>query len=307
MGNIRRILRKIPGISRLDAFFRERYSGCRGSYIAGHFHSPIPNLAEIRTRADSLFRIEMAPTGDLALREEDQFRLLESLLPFYGGFPWSEPPQDRRRFHMNQRAFRAGDAIVLHGLMRLLKPKRIIEIGSGFSSALILDTNEHYLDNSTRLTFIDPYPGRLKALLRDSDMATTDIVARPVQEIPVELFGELGAGDFLFVDSSHVSKVGSDVNRILFDVVPVLQPGVVLHFHDIFWPFEYPQDWIFGGKFWNEAYLLRAFLQYNTRFEVLLFNSFLAHAHQSFLQEQMPEFLSGPSGSIWLQKHLSSP
>jgi len=108
----------------------------------------------------------------------------------------------------------------------------------------------------------------------------------------------------LFVDSSHVSKIGSDVNRIVFDILPILKPGVLVHFHDVLWPFEYPLQWIMEGKAWNEAYLLRAFLQYNSHFEIVLLNSFVGNVFKEFMEANMPTFLKEPGGSLWLRKVL---
>ena len=114
------------------------------------------------------------------------------------------------------------------------------------------------------------------------------------------LFRELHAGDVLFVDSTHVAKVGSDVNHIFFEILPILQPGVVVHFHDIMYPFEYEPKWIYTGVAWNEAYMLRAFLMFNPTFKILLFNSFLAHLHPCATTHGLSA-LSSP----WRRKHLA--
>jgi len=116
------------------------------------------------------------------------------------------------------------------------------------------------------------------------------------------LFAGLSSGDVLFVDSSHVSKVGSDVNHIFFHILPMLNPGVRVHFHDIFYPFEYPEEWIFAGRSWTEAYILRAFLQYNGSFEVELFPNYLMRFHEEFFKKAMPLCRKDPGGSIWLRK-----
>ncbi len=117
---------------------------------------------------------------------------------------------------------------------------------------------------------------------------------------------ESAAGDVVFIDSSHVVKIGSDVAYILFHILPELQPGVIVHFHDILWPFEYPEDWLCEGRAWNEAYVLRAFLQFNEAFDILYFNSYIWHHHAERLQQKMPLCMKNPGGSIWLQKTASS-
>ena len=93
-----------------------------------------------------------------------------------------------------------------------------------------------------------------------------------LQSVGVEVFEELGRGDILFIDSTHVSKLGSDVNYLFFEILPRLRSGVRVHIHDVFFPFEYPPKWIAKGIAWNENYLLRGFLQYNDKFRIVLFN-----------------------------------
>lgn len=188
----------------------------------------------------------------------------------------------------------------------------MIEIGSGFSSFVMLDTNERFLDRSAKLTFIDPNPERLHSRLTPADQASAEIVARRVQDFPLERFGELSAGDILFVDSSHVAKLGSDLNHILFEIVPTLAPGVLVHFHDVFYPFEYPPDWFADGRFWNEAYFLRAFLQFNSQFQIYAWLDYLGAFHTAELGRALPPAVRNvstlspsdiaPSGSLWLRR-----
>ena len=106
----------------------------------------------------------------------------------------------------------------------------------------------------------------------------------------------------LFIDSTHVAKVGSDVTTLFFDVLPTLKPGVLVHIHDVLWPFEYPRSWYLQGRSWNEAYLLRAFLQYNEEFEILLFNSFLGTHYAGDVAEILPLCAKNPGGSLWLRR-----
>jgi hypothetical protein len=126
------------------------------------------------------------------------------------------------------------------------------------------------------------------------------VVDALAQDVPLPEFSKLAAGDMLFIDSSHVAKTGSDVNFLVFEVLPILQPGVIVHVHDILWPFEYPQEWVVKLRWsWNEAYLLRAFLQFNTAFEIMLFNSYVGERRRSFLEKRMPLALS-IGGLVWL-------
>ena len=110
------------------------------------------------------------------------------------------------------------------------------------------------------------------------------------------------ANDLLFIDSTHVAKTGSDVNTIFFDILPSLAAGVCVHFHDIYYPFEYPKEWVRQGRAWNEAYMLRAFLQYNPTFRICFFNSYIAAFHRHLLKESMYPYALQPGSSLWLRK-----
>ncbi len=108
--------------------------------------------------------------------------------------------------------------------------------------------------------------------------------------------------DILFIDSSHVSKTGSDVNHLLFKILPLLNDGVMIHFHDIFFPFEYPQWWAFEGRAWNEAYLLHAFLAHNRAYQIEFFNTYVIDRYRERIAAEFPLFLKNEGGSLWLRK-----
>lgn len=176
----------------------------------------------------------------------------------------------------------------------------------------MLDVNRIFFDRRISLEFIEPHPERLLSLLRKSGREPADgstdqggavLYQQPVQDVPVETFGSLQENDILFIDSSHVSKIGSDVNHIIFEVLPSLNPGVNIHFHDVFAGFEYLKNWVYGGANLSESYLLRAFLQYNDKFEIVVFNSFLERFHHDALAAALPLAVKkGWSGSLWLRK-----
>lgn len=267
----------------------------------GHFGSPIPDLKEIRRREDEVFVVPSVLAG-IDLRERAQLELVRSFAEFYRDQPFEAARQEGIRYHFENSVFGYGDALVLHCMLRLNRPKRLVEIGSGFSSAVILDTNDLFLDGALSCTFVDPFPRRLYGLLREGDASVHEIVPQPVQRVPLATFDTLEAGDVLFIDSTHVSKVGSDVNRLVFDVLPRLAPGVLVHVHDIFYPFEYPRDWVYRGRAWNENYVMRAFLMFNADFEIVLFNSYLARFHAAEVAETMPLWAHKPGGSLWLRR-----
>jgi predicted O-methyltransferase YrrM len=273
-----------------------------GSFPPGHFYSPIPDMDELRRDEAHIFDLSLRNLPGIDLNLEGQFNLLEQLKQYYAEQPFSGTASSDRRFYFDNDFFSYSDALFLYSMMRFANPKRIIEIGSGFSSFVMLDTNQLFFDNQIRLIFIEPRDERLRSRLRGNDFEAVEIIPKPVQEVDLARFEELSAGDFLFVDSSHIAKIGSDVNLILFEILPRLAPGVFVHFHDIFYPFEYPKEWIEKGWFWNEDYLLRAFLQFNSTFKIRIWNEFLGRHYPEKLGESMPLSLKCIGGSLWLQR-----
>jgi predicted O-methyltransferase YrrM len=268
----------------------------------GHFYSPIPDHHEVRRNEERIFRIpEQLSAIDLNI--DEQLLTLSSLAEFRDEMPFQSEKTEGLRYFLQNPMFGYADGISLYGLIRHLKPKRIIEVGAGYSSCVMLDTNERYFANSISCTFIEPNPASFLSLIQPADLNRIQLLRTPLQEVDPETFRNLSANDILFIDSSHVSKAGSDVNYLLFEVLPELQAGVYIHFHDIFYPFEYPKQWILDlGISWNEAYLLRAFLQYNQSFRIALFINYLARFHSDQLMAVMPQSLGGAGGSLWLRK-----
>jgi len=236
------------------------------------------------------------------LNQAKQLQLYYELAKFYPDFPFPKKPEGATRFYYDNLYFTAGDAFTLYSIMRHFRPKRIVEVGSGYSSAVMLDTNEIFLQNSVSTLFIDPFPERLRSLLRESDLKKCTIIPSNVQDVDIRIFDNLEAGDILFIDASHVAKVGSDVVYLFFEVLPRLKPGVLIHFHDILSSFEYPVGWYEEGYAYNEAYVLRAFLQYNSAFEIVFFTSWMTEFHQAELAKQTPLLASQSGGSIWLRR-----
>jgi hypothetical protein len=189
-------------------------------------------------------------------------------------------------------------------MIRKFRPKRIIEVGSGFSSAAILDTLDRTAGmEGTRCTFIEPNQGRLLEMLRAADGGRVTIVNRPVQYVPVSTFEELEAGDFLFLDTTHIVKTGSDVVFELFEVLPRLASGVLIHFHDVMAGFEYPERWIFEeNRSWNEIYTLHVFLMYNDAFEIVFFTAQFLLENSDLIRSECPQLADHPDGGLWIRK-----
>lgn len=278
---------------------RARVSLYERGWPPGHFYSPIPSLEEVSRKQASIFAGPKRSLPGIDLREPDQLKMLDDLASFYPDHPFTATTKGTR-FRLENPNYSRAEAIILQCMIRRLQPKRIVEIGCGYSSCAILDTNEQFFADGISCSFIDPYPEMLRSLLREHDEDHVEIFECAVQDVDLGRFESLRSGDIFVVDSTHVSKVGSDVNWIVFEILPRLAAGVVVHFHDMHYPFEYPKDWVYQGRAWNEAYVMRAFLEYNHRFHVLFFNSFMGRFHAETLRDRMPE-CADPGSSLWLE------
>jgi len=235
------------------------------------------------------------------LNDKSQLNLLDLLTPYYGRIPFQARPAEGLLYHFDNPNFPHADAVMLFCMLNHFRPRRLIEIGSGYSTCAILDTNRLFLGSQMQITSIEPHPELLCSLIAKSNDTLT-IIESKLQDTKIEIFDQLERGDVLFIDSSHVSKVGSDVNYIIFQVLPRLKPGVIIQTHDIYFGFEYPGVWLREGRAWNEAYLLRAFLEYNEHFRILLFMSYLQNMYEPWFHENMPATLVTKGGSFWMEK-----
>jgi predicted O-methyltransferase YrrM len=293
---VKTILHRLPYISSLHEQVKKQ-----GHYPAGHYYSPIPSSEDILGYRKSREPIPLE-LPDIKLNKESQFQRLQEYQRFYDELPFSAKQSPDCRYYYDQDWFCYADAIFLYSFLRQTKPKRIVEVGSGFSSAVILDTLERFLPQQTEVTFIEPYPDRLMSILKDHDKDKNRILNTRVQEVPVEILTSLGSGDLLFIDSSHVVKCGSDVSFLVFNILPRLSSGVFVHFHDVFYPFEYPPEWLTAGRYWNEDYFLRAFLAYNSEWSIYFFNTYIGFVFEEFIEANMPLCLKDPGGSLYIQR-----
>jgi len=276
------------------------------AYPPGHYYSPIVSEDDILLQHKNLFDRSYKSIDGIELNEDKQLNLLSEFGTILDNFPFRKLniSVEGWSFKRKNGYFEQADAAILYAFIHKFKPKKIIEVGSGHSSALMLDINEKQFNKEIRLTFIEPFPDRLNALIEKGKMAAKTIL-KPVQQVDYSVFSTLQSGDFLFIDSSHVSKTGSDLNYLLFNIIPQLTSGVIIHFHDIFYPFEYPEYWVrnwFKGFGWNEIYLLRAFLMNNPKYEIMYFNSFMGTFHSKKIEHIIPEYPVNSGGSIWLKK-----
>ncbi len=266
----------------------------------GHFYSPIVDVADVTTRgSDTEAWIDLPGIDiDLAGQAEVWSEWLPHVRRWEAG-----ATSGTRRYHAENSMFGAQSAAVLAGAIGAFQPRRYVEVGSGFSSAVLLDVNEEWRsDDPVELTFIEPYPQRLETILRDSDRAACTIIREKVQRVDLAVFDQLEAGDVLFIDSTHVAKSGSDVLTEVFAILPRIQPGVHIHLHDVNYPFDYPEKWLVEqNRSWNEAYFLRAFLMYNAEFGIHFWPDVLSRFGAEVGAEDLHLLGTKPS-SIWLSR-----
>lgn len=251
-----------------------------------HFYQPIPNL---RSLPDRLWETPSALVG-IDLDERSQIALLSQFADAYNHeydqFPTNKTgrPYD---YFVNNGGFESVDGEILYCIIRHFKPKRIIEIGSGNStylSALAIQKNKEQDPRySCEFTAIEPYPNKV---LQKGLPNLSNLIKEPVQNVPLSTFERLEENDILFIDSSHVLKVGSDVQYEYNEILPRLSKGVFIHIHDIFLPCEYPKKWILQEhRFWTEQYLLQAFLTYNSAFKVVWAGHYMHRNHPELLEK----------------------
>jgi len=248
-------------------------------YPAGHYYSMIPSYTKDLTDNPQKILSKFQNLDGINIKYDYQLKLLRTLIDLSNTPPFFS--KEKKRYDFENNYFSYDDAPILSLMIRKLRPKNIIEIGSGFSTACILDTIDIFFEEDINLTSIDISFDRLKKLLHKEDYKRIKLSERAIQDVNSDIFFELGENDLLFIDSSHVFKYGSDLEKIFFEILPKLQKGVMIHFHDIFYPFAYHQDWFERGAYLNEAYFLRSFLMYNNDFQIELWLNYIINNIQN--------------------------
>ncbi|MDP2587158.1 MAG: class I SAM-dependent methyltransferase [bacterium] len=266
--------------------------------VPNHYYYPIPDTAKL---PDTLWDKKMSVAG-LDLREEQQLALLLELTRYAREF-------DRLvgsdllspAYSADNPSLTPLDASAYYCLIRLRKPKHIVEIGGGYSSLIAAEALKANSGKGSQghLTVVEPYPPEwLK------NLPSLSLIQKPAQDVPLKTFAALSAGDILFIDSSHVLTIGSDVHYEILEILPRLQKGVAVHLHDIFIPNEYPKEWIIKRqRFWTEQYLLQAFLSGNTSFEVRLALNYLSKRNPPLLAQLSKHHQATyHPGSFWFER-----
>ena len=272
----------------------------------GHFYSPIVNVAElVALRAE---QAEKSDLLDIDANPGRQLALFRQLSGYFGRIPFPVAQTGTFRYYFENDFYSYGDALMLSAFIQHFRPRRIIEVGCGFSSAVILDTLDRMTDPpaNTNYVLVEPYTERLKLLLRSTDYRRITVIEKPVQQVDLELFVGLQENDILFLDTTHILKTGSDVHHELFQILPRLKPGVLIHFHDVFHGFEYPEAWtVQQNRSWNELYALRALLMNNSRYQIEIMNATVAASYPDEVRSISREFMKNPGGALWLRKTAS--
>jgi len=230
----------------------------------------------------------------------EQLSLFDIFKGYYKQLPFEKRKKEGLRYYFDNDWFGYGDSISLYSMIRYAIPKRIIEIGSGYSSAVTLDTNEYFLNSSIQITFIEPYTRRLESLLKVNDKKICTIIPNNLQSVNLSIFNSLEKNDILFIDSSHIYSPGSDVEMIFNKILPILNKGVIIHFHDIMYPFIYPESWLSRG--YNETSYVKNLLEKDDSFKIIFFNTYMCETYREKFEADMPLYLNNAGGSIWLQK-----
>ncbi len=271
----------------------------------GHYYSPVVDPAELaeEPRRSQVWPPAPRATPGVDWREAEQIALFRDVFARQPRLDFREEASEApSEYYALNGMFPPLDAWLLEAILRWARPRRMIEVGSGFSSLVSARVNRELLDGSIRLTCIEPYP---RPFLTDGIAGLSDLIVAKIQDVPLEEFSSLNGGDILFIDTSHTVKTGGDVTWIFHEIVPRLAPGVVVHVHDAFLPGDYPEPWVLDGWGWNEAYLLQSFLAFNGEFEVVAGVQYMVRYHPEVVSEAFPEWLTTAAqggASLWLRR-----
>jgi predicted O-methyltransferase YrrM len=289
-----------------DVFYRRGFH-----LLRRHFYSAVPDAEDIPEG----YWDHRSQLPGIDLNEASGLRLLGDVFPRYTGefrelFPLERPTDCQPgQFYLLNGTYMAVDAQVYFALIRHLQPRRIIEIGAGNSTLLAIaagQANARSEGIAPRLTAIEPFPWEI---FRNGLPGLTDLVEQRLQNVDIHTFDELGEGDILFIDSSHVLRAGNDVELEYLEILPRLRPGVLVQIHDISLPLRYPKAYFDRQNYWNEQQLLQAFLEFNSGFEVVWPGNFMLINHPDRVLQVFPElgemrrrYPGSEPSSFWIRR-----
>ena len=298
------LVSKLPRGILTDGQFFELYQSKGWHATPVHFYQPVPDTTELSSKLweepSELVGVDVNMEKQLELLEEFSARYI----PEYHSIP-ETPPRSASEY-TRARGFRGVDGAILYSMIRKFTPRRIIEIGSGHSTLLSIlalrkNAEEHRTECGS-LTAIEPYP---RDFLEESLENVGELRQERVENVALSEFERLDKDDILFIDSSHTVKIGGDVVYEVLEILPRLKIGVLVHFHDIFLPLQYPKEWVLKKHtFWTEQYLLQSFLAFNTCFEILWSGGCMHAYRPDSLSAHFPYYdrSKQQSGSFWLRR-----
>lgn len=275
------------------------------AFPAGHFYSPVVDVRAVTERRAEIWPERPEPLG-IDFNDDSHRTILCEVFPRHiGGYDYPQrlaKGEEKGRFYNDNPAFSWLDSRALFVLLREWRPRRLIEVGGGFSTLLVADVNTRFLSGALEVSCIEPHP---PPFLERQIPGLTRLLVERVERIELEFFARLGKGDVLFIDSSHVAKTGSDVNFLLFEVLPRLKPGVRIHIHDVFLPHDYPEQWVLQeNRSWNEQYVVRALLMYSSVFRVVFSCTYAFHRYPELVSTALglADGRGFGGGSLWLER-----
>lgn len=267
--------------------------------VIDHYYEPLINPKKALTK--SLREDRELPGINFNIAEQlallDEFNYNEELVKI----PIEK--SDEFGYYYNNNSYGSGDGEYLYNMIRHFKPKRIIEIGSGWSTLMAINAlRENKTEDrnyNCHHICIEPYE---QPWLEKMEL---EVIRKKVETVDKSLFEKLEANDILFIDSSHIIRPQGDVLFEYLEILPILKPGVIVHIHDIFMPKDYLDQWVFKHILWNEQYLLEAFLTFNEKFRIIGALNYLSHNHREPFSQKCPIFDKQPDrepGSFWIVK-----
>ncbi|MDQ6782830.1 MAG: class I SAM-dependent methyltransferase [Actinomycetota bacterium] len=270
--------------------------------ILRSYYSPLPDFEHFAVDPwagpAELPGVDLRVEAAIALLTGDLRPYLDSFRP-----PLRAEDAAPGAFYIANGSYESVDAEILYAMVRYSRPQRVVELGSGASSHVIAAAAADAAADGTRFDhdIFDPYP--FEAAVFGPVVGATTLPHR-AEDVDLEIFEHLKAGDIVFVDTTHTVKTGGDVNRIFLEILPRLAPGVLVHVHDIFLPYEYPRHWIVDEmRLWAEQYLLQAFLAFNSAFEVVFPAQAVTRAAPDLVKELIPSLTPTTSpGAFWMRR-----
>lgn len=270
--------------------------------VRADHYSPIPDVDRLPA---SLWE-EPTPMPGLELDLDAQSALLDGpLAPYLAEFrpPRDPPPGEVPVYYAANPMYGLAEGAILHALLRERKPRRVFELGAGFSSLVVDGAAARNAAEGAPLEhrIVDPVPADVLRALE----GRAEIRAISATDVPIAEFAALEPGDVLFIDTTHTVRPGGDVLHLVLQALPALQPGVLVHVHDVFRPYEYPRPFAATfGLYWQEHHLLQAFLAYNERFRIVLASYALFRERRAVLARHIPELgtLAQAPSAFWFER-----